>query len=395
MALAGALSLAVAMGVGRFAFTPILPLMLTDGVIDLHGASTLATANYVGYLIGALLCTLQPQLWAQWPGLPTPDYASLVRLGLVGTTVMTLAMTPVLPALWPLWRLLAGVVSAIGFVYTAGWCLARVAELGRPRMGGLVFAGPGLGIVFSGLLGGWMAKLHLSQAWAWAAFAGLGAVLTAVVWPVFRGGAERLKAAAPARATAAPASRTERWLLALAYGQAGFGYIITATFLPVIAREELGQSPWIDRFWPVFGLSIAVGAVTAACLPASGDRRLRLILCHLMQAAGIVVTLWWPSPAGFIAGCVLLGLPFTALTFFAMQEARHLQPESAAALMGLMTSIYGLGQIAGPPLVAWRLSQSATAVEGFRSALTVAVLALMLGAVLYALMIWRDGGRRR
>ena len=182
----------------------------------------------------------------------------------------------------------------------------------------------------------------------------------------------------------------ERWLLAIAYGQAGFGYIITATFLPVIAREELGSSPWIDLFWPIFGVATTAGAVVAAFLPPGGDRRPRLIAGYLMQASGIVVTLVWPTTAGFVLGSLLLGAPFTALTFFAMQEARRLQPASAAALMGLMTAMYGIGQIAGPPLVAWRLGHSVTAAEGFRTSLAIAALALLAGAALFALMYWRD-----
>ena len=81
-----------AMGIGRFAFTPILPMMLHDGVVDLHAASWLASANYIGYLIGALGCTLQPRLWARVPRLPPIDAPLLVRTGLVGTALLTLAM---------------------------------------------------------------------------------------------------------------------------------------------------------------------------------------------------------------------------------------------------------------------------------------------------------------
>ena len=64
IALAGLVSLAVAVGIGRFAFTPLLPMMLNDGVVDLPAASWLASANYLGYMLGAMLCTLQPWLWA-------------------------------------------------------------------------------------------------------------------------------------------------------------------------------------------------------------------------------------------------------------------------------------------------------------------------------------------
>ncbi|HWH82485.1 MAG TPA: YbfB/YjiJ family MFS transporter, partial [Burkholderiaceae bacterium] len=107
VALAGAVALAVAMGIGRFAFTPLLPMMLHDGVVDLHGASWLATANYLGYLVGALLCMFQPRIWARAPRLPPIDAPWLVRAGLVATGLLTLGMALPLAALWPLWRFAA------------------------------------------------------------------------------------------------------------------------------------------------------------------------------------------------------------------------------------------------------------------------------------------------
>ena len=102
IALTGMVSLAVAMGIGRFAFTPLLPMMLADGVIDLPHASWLASANYLGYFIGALLCTFQPWIWARLPFLPLLAFSSLVRAGLLATGVLTLAMAWQAQAAWPL-----------------------------------------------------------------------------------------------------------------------------------------------------------------------------------------------------------------------------------------------------------------------------------------------------
>ena len=125
IALAGLVSLAVAMGIGRFAFTPLLPMMLNDGMLDLPTASWLASANYLGYMLGALLCTLQPWLWARFRWLPPLAYSSLVRTGLVATGVLTLVMAWQFPAAWALLRFAAGVTSAVVFVFTSGWCLSR------------------------------------------------------------------------------------------------------------------------------------------------------------------------------------------------------------------------------------------------------------------------------
>ncbi len=151
LALAGLVSLAVAMGIGRFAFTPLLPMMLSDGVVDLAGASWLASANYFGYVLGAVLCVVQPAIW-QRLGLAPFRAAAWVRGGLTATVLLTLGMALPLPAAWPTLRFAAGVASAIVFVFTSGWCLARLAERGAPALGGLIYVGPGIGIVASGLL---------------------------------------------------------------------------------------------------------------------------------------------------------------------------------------------------------------------------------------------------
>ena len=167
IAVAGMLSLAAAMGIGRFAFTPLLPMMLSDGVIDLPSASWLASANYLGYLVGALLCTFQPWIWKHLRFLPAVAASSWVRAGLVATTLLTLGMALHLPALWPLLRFAAGVASALVFVYTSGWCLAQLARLGAPALGGIMYAGPGAGIALSGLFASAMVALQWKAATGW------------------------------------------------------------------------------------------------------------------------------------------------------------------------------------------------------------------------------------
>lgn len=386
IAIAGLLSLAVAMGIGRFAFTPLLPLMLHDGTVDLAGASWLATANYLGYWIGAVACAFQPALWRRWGRQPLAHTAA-VRGGLVATVLLTLGMALPLPALWPLWRGLAGMASALVFVYVAGWCLARLAAAGAPAWAGLIFVGPGLGIAVSGLAASVMVACGVPAANGWAVFALLAAVLTAFAWPHLRGS---VPAPAAAQTGGAPPPLGTVPVLALAYGLAGFGYIVTATFLPVIARQMLPGSLWLDLFWPLFGLGVALGALLTLRLPVHWDRRTLLMICYGMQASGILLGVWLPSLWGFAVGSLLLGLPFTAITLFAVQEVRRLRPHDASALIGLLTAAFGLGQIAGPPLVAALLAHSATPAQGFAWSLQVAATALLAGLAMYGWLVRQD-----
>jgi MFS family permease len=382
VATAGAVSLAVAMGVGRFAFTPLLPMMLRDATIDIALGSWLATANYLGYLAGALLCMVLPRSWS---------VPLMIRSGLIATVLLTLGMALPLPALWPPLRFLAGVVSAVVFVFTAGWCLARLARLGAPAMAGAIFTGPGLGITLSGLAATFMVAVHWSAATGWLVFALLAAVLSALVWPVFKNG-EPTPAPPTAASPGPPApdpsagGPAEMTVFALAYGLAGFGYIITATFLPVIAREALPGSVWLDLFWPILGLAVIAGALLTTRVPNRLDARLVLAACYTTQGIGVVLTLFVSSLAGFIVSSILVGMFITSISFFAMQEARRLRPHHAARFMGLLTALYGIGQIAGPPLTAALLARLPSRAEGFGWSLGIASAALATGACLYILM---------
>jgi MFS family permease len=390
VALAGAVSLAVAMGIGRFAFTPLLPMMLHDGVIDLHAASWLASANYLGYLAGALLCTFQPWIWARAKQLPPVNGPWLVRAGLAATGLLTVGMALPLPASWPLLRFAAGVTSALVFVHTSGWCIAQLARRGAGALGGVMFAGPGAGIVVSGVFASAMVQWGWRAATGWAIFGVLAFGLTALVWRHFGAGAgprPHPATGSPQTASGAAHGRAEIGVLAVAYGLAGFGYIVTATFLPVIARTALPGSAWLDMFWPIFGLGVTIGALIATRLRSGGDQRLLLAGSYLVQAAGIDISVWSPSLAGFAIGSLMLGVPFTAITFFAMQEVHRLRPLLAASFTGLLTAMYGLGQIVGPPLAAWLLQRSRSTAAGFALALEIAAGALLLGAGLYLWMM--------
>jgi len=412
IAVAGLVALAVAMGIGRFAFTPILPMMLNDGGVDLRGASWLASANYVGYLSGAAALTVQPMLWKRL-GWRAVDPPTLVRVGLVATGVLTLAMALPLDWTWPTLRFAAGLASALVFVYSSGWCLARLALMGEASLGGMMFAGPGAGIVVSGLLAHEMLELKRSAAEAWLVFGIAACVLTAFVWRTFRTSAGEgtteptpLPASPAANTPATPAAqasaslaatpvehgRVEVATLAFAYGISGFGYIVTATFLPVIARAALpADSPWLDLFWPTFGAGVIVGALLATRVRVGGDLRLVIAVAYVVQAIAIAIGVGQPTAAGFAVGSLLLGLPFTAITYFALQEVRRLRPAHVAATTGLVTVLWSVGQAAGPPMVAALLRGAGdNAGVAFTRSLAIAAAALVVGAAIFvvASRVW-------
>lgn len=383
-ALACMVTLAVAMGLGRFAFTPMLPIMLHEGKLQLEAGGVLASLNYLGYFLGAVSCAAI--------GIKAK---SMVRGGLAATAVLLVGMG-VLHSFtsWGILRTAAGVMSAWVFVFASGWGLRRLAETNSPALAGVIYTGPGIGIAMTGLLGGALGRWGSEAGWIGLGL--LAVVLVALIWRVFDDGdlpASGGSAAAPVAATGAAASASARsdaiWLVAL-YGLAGFGYIITATFLPVIARQALPGSPWPDFFWPLFGLAIIPGALIGARAPVHWDNRLLLAVAYALQALGVVLSVAWPTIIGFALGSLLLGMPFTAITLFAMRDARRLRGNAAAGLIGYATASYGVGQIIGP-LFAAPLAQRT---GSFQLPLLVAAAALALGSMLFAL-VWSKSRRQQ
>ncbi|RIX76052.1 YbfB/YjiJ family MFS transporter [Acidovorax cavernicola] len=379
-ALACMVTLAVAMGLGRFAFTPMLPIMLSEGKLELAGGGLLASLNYLGYFFGAVSCAAI--------GIKA---SSMVRGGLLATAALLVGMGLLHSFIgWGVLRAAAGVMSAWVFVFASGWGLRRLAETNAPTLAGVIYTGPGIGIAMTGLLGGALGRWGSEAGWIGLGL--LAVVLIAVIWRVFddgervgavAGGAAGNSAAVAAAALGSPSARSDAiWLVAL-YGLAGFGYIITATFLPVIARQALPGSPWPDFFWPLFGAAIIPGALIGARAPVHWDNRLLLAAAYALQALGVVFSVAWPTIAGFALGSLLLGMPFTAITLFAMREARRLRGNAAAGLIGYATASYGVGQIIGP-LFAAPLAQRT---GSFELPLLVAAAALALGAVLFA-VVW-------
>ena len=267
--------------------------MLHEGKLELQSGGVLASLNYLGYFLGAVTCAairVKP--------------ATMVRSGLVATAALLLGMGLLHGfTAWGVLRTAAGVMSAWVFVFASGWGLRRLAETNAPALGGVIYTGPGIGIAVTGLLGGAVGR-YGSDA-GWIGFGIVALVLIAVIWRVFDDGAVPLgtasSVAAPAAADSAAARRDATWLVSL-YGLAGFGYIITATFLPVIARQAMPGSPWPDFFWPLFGAAIIPGALIGARAPSHWDNRLLLAIAYLLQAAGVVLSVVWTDHCGFRVG---------------------------------------------------------------------------------------------
>ena len=165
-----------AMGIGRFAFTPILPMMQADDGISVTQGGWLASDNYVGYLAGSL--------FAIHPNIPA---RTAIRIGLVLIAACTLAMDIEQHfAAWLILRAIPGFASASVLVVVSTWTLPRLAQAGRGHPSGTVYACVGTGIMFAGVVCLVLVRAGASSDTAWMLL-GVSAVgVTIAVWSVLR-----------------------------------------------------------------------------------------------------------------------------------------------------------------------------------------------------------------
>jgi MFS family permease len=238
--ISGCLSLAFAMGVGRFAYTPILPLMLEEDLLSIGTGGTIASVHFIGYAIGAFLAS---RLAAAGPE------TLLVSLLAVGLSTLGMGVWEN-TQLWLAARFVAGLCSAFVLVSVSTMSIRHLAEIGRPELQGWVFAGVGAGIAVVGILVlGFLAAGTRSGA-VWLVFGLLSLAGTGVVWKL--DGRHSRPVSQPFDGQVGGGRKPVSWRLALPYGAMGLGYIIPATYLPVMAREAVSSPLVYGWGWPLF-----------------------------------------------------------------------------------------------------------------------------------------------
>jgi predicted MFS family arabinose efflux permease len=341
IALTGMTVLAIGLGIGRFLLTPLLPIMQMDAGLSLVGGGWLASVNNLGYLAGALLCAV----------LALPHRQAL-RWGLVAIALSTAGMGLAHGmVLWLVWRLLAGIAAAVLVVHGIALSMRCLHTAGHALLEALVFTGPGVGIVVSGVVVAATQYMGVSSSASWIAFGLACAVATALIWRTL--GMASHAASVHDHAATTARSMIPAWALIAAYGLIGFGYVIPATFLPVIAGERLHLPALREWFWPLYGAATVVLTLLLPRILQRIDNRTALAGTCVSMIAGIALILAWPSIIGLALATVLIGSVLMPIVMVVMREARLLAPSDHTRLIAALTTAFGIGQIVGPLTAAW------------------------------------------
>jgi predicted MFS family arabinose efflux permease len=369
IAAAGGVLLAAAMGVGRFVYTPLLPHMQEALHLTPAIAGWIASANYLGYLVGALVTTVMAP-----PNAPR----RVIAFGLILSAITTGLMAAVSSvALFAVLRFLGGLASALVLVYTAPIVFARLAEMRAERYVSLLFGGVGAGMAVSALLVSGLGTVGFDWRVQWLASGVLTAValfalpyIPDVQRPRTGGSADRLQW--PRGFTA----------LLVSYTLFGFGYVITATFIVVIVRESVVLRPLEPVVWTIVGLA-GIPSVWAWTLLAG---RIGLFAAYALacftEAIGVAASVVATSIPAVILAAILLGGTFMAITSLGLAGARRMVSSDPVRMLALLTAGFGLGQIVGPALAGFLRESTGSYLAPSLAAAAALVIAACLSAPL-------------
>ncbi|PSL13430.1 putative MFS family arabinose efflux permease [Marinobacterium halophilum] len=372
--LAGVFSQILCIGIARFSYTPLLPVMQDQTWLGDAEGGWLAAINYAGYMCGAVVA-------ASLSDLQLKDRLYRIGLGMAVLTTAGMALTDNV-VLWSLLRFLSGLSSAGSMLIASGLILNWLIRHHHRSELGIHFAGVGLGIMFAAIAVEVMLRLALGWADQWLWFAFLGGLLAIPAWrwlppPAPAGTPHHGKPMVDQQP-----SRRFLWLMMAAYFCAGYGYVISATFIVTIVEREPALAGMGQLVFLVVGLSAAPAVMLWDLIARRMGYLGALLVAYLIQVVGIVLPAVSESLTAVLISAVLYGGTFIGCVSLVLTMAGRLYPTRPAKLMGKMTLSYGVAQIVAPALTGVLAEQSGNYNQG----LWLAGGLVMLGAALVLLL---------
>ncbi|MBX2870213.1 MAG: YbfB/YjiJ family MFS transporter [Acidiferrobacterales bacterium] len=346
LAIGGMLAMAAAMGIGRFVYTPILPIMVEQLGLSQSQAGLIASSNFLGYLLGAMIAATQllqgsPRRW--------------LLTALILSTITTAAMAYFDSYVSFLFvRFVGGLVSSWVLVFATTLIIERLVNAGRGELTAILFAGVGVGIVLAAVVTAVAVKLDTGWRGAWL-LSGIVALIATLIVAMLVPDRER-KAEQESAKDSAEGSRL-RGLLS-AYGLFGFGYVITATFIVQLVRDanySLAVETWV---WIVVGAAVVPSIGLWNRLAAKTSNVLAFAIACIVLAIGVAASVLSQSVYGLMIAAVCLGATFMGITALGLVEARRRASVNARRTLALMTASFGAGQIIGPAVAGFLVDRT-------------------------------------
>ena len=329
--------MACAMGIGRFAYTPLLPQMVAEFGWRFAAAGDVASANFLGYMVGAMLAPRLANSTA------ARSWLGISLMASVATTYLGAEVTGLWQ--WLALRFASGVASAFCLVVMTTHLIYQLQATTSERLGNVHFAGVGVGILLC------MACVHVGgdTAAQWARLGLVSAFVMAIAWLLVAKGQWR----SPAKSAAADeGTATETGLrpIIIGYGFFGFGYVVAATFAVAMAENLSVPGFRASDVWVVVGLSLVPSVYLWQALANRIGITVALRAAYVVEGVGLVLAGVSTSAGMLMLACVLLGGTFAAITALGISAARLAAPTRIAFAVSAMTVSFAVGQFLGPAI---------------------------------------------
>lgn len=364
----GIFALVIAMGIGRFSYTVILPYMQETFEFSRATAGYLATSNYLGYLVGAWVAGRLPIGNKRILFLQITLVISILTTAFMGFTNVI--------NIWYLLRFISGVVSAFIFVVITSLILDQLASSSHMHLSGLFYSGVGIGIALSAVIvSPIQAVFHWNGTWIVLA---LFSIVLFVLIVLF------IKPITPSKqlvesqiiSQKTPPQSWMKWLI-IAYSLEGLGYIVTGTFIVSIAQESTSFHGDAAFVWFVVGVAAIPSCIVWSKLAQRYGYVKILLISMLLQAIGIVLPALATNSMTLYASAFIFGATFMGITTVCTTLARKLAPVNSHQMIGYLTAGYALGQMIGPSIAGTLASYT----NSYQYALVGASLVVMLGGL--------------
>ncbi|MCH4379389.1 MULTISPECIES: YbfB/YjiJ family MFS transporter [Staphylococcus] len=364
------LALMIAMSISRFAYTPILPFMQQDTSMNNQNAGLLATFNYLGYLMGAIIpmfITIKSKVF---------DLKLYVMINVISVILMGFSEHFLI---WSVLRIIAGITSGTIFVLASNVALEALRMANKQSISGILYSAVGIGIFSSSIF-----IFLYTQAQTWKAtwiILGVVALMAGIIilTSMKNNPSISIHTTSSNQNPGKALNRAFIISFSIAYFFEGAGYIVTGTFLVALIKTIPAYADYAALSWMFVGLGAMPATLIWSLFAEKFGYKKAIYSALILQIISVGLPIFSHHMLGLIIASMLFGATFLGLTTLFMSKSQELMyyTNQKLNLVSLLTVVYSVGQMIGPMIAGLLIGDS----NNYQLALTFAMILLILGFI--------------
>ena len=336
--LTGIAALTIAVGIGRFSYTPILPYMISELNLTTTEAGLIASSNYLGYLLGSLI-----PIFPQFPKNIRSIFIYSIFISIISLFAMGLTNTF---EVFILIRFIHGIFSAFVLILGTSLIVSHVQKKGKIFLGTAHFSGVGLGMALSAIVVSYLGFLNFTWDELWFSIGILAIILSFQIikfTPI-------QKAEVKYNLKSKHKTSLGFSLITISYGLYGFGYVAFGTFISTMSRLTPGLEKTEPYVWFVVGVTGIPSVFFWNWFGSKIGNDIGLFLANLILGLGVLFSVLINNEFGIFISCILFGLSFVPITSMCLLEGQERFSGSFIVSTAILTFSFSIGQMIGPYL---------------------------------------------